>query len=169
MHHFGQCTTVLLYTKHICGEQNDTSIEVYRWTLNTSMIVCICTLTQMHKFTQEENSCALQWGRLIGGRSLPKLNKIRRSQDHSPSWTITRSALSTQAAWPLGSFLAYSYSSPKLHLWCWSSGRFTGDHQSGSNWIPWKPLSRCSQYLLLNVHLRGKGWHSSKMCILIVW
>lgn len=63
MHHFGQCTTVLLSTKHFCGVLSYTKLlwctfpqnfctlntfAVYRWTLNTSMIVCICTLTQMH-------------------------------------------------------------------------------------------------------------------------
>ena len=41
----------------------------------------------------------------------------------------------------------------------------TGNHQSGSNWIPWKPRSLCSQYLLLNIHLRGKGL---KKCIFLV-
>ena len=44
------------------------------------------------------------------------------------------------------------------------------DHHRGSNWIPWNPRSRCSQYLLLNVHLRERLffsfflWNQTGLC-----
>ena len=72
MHHFGQCTTVLLSTKHFCG------VLLY------TKYFCILNILALHWNTQEENSCALQRGRSIGGRG------------SSPDWEVALQAEQSQ-------------------------------------------------------------------------
>ena len=112
MHHFGQCTTVLLSTKHFCG--------VLLYTKH----FCILNILALHWNTQEENSCALQRGRSIGGRSLSKLNNHK-----------IHSQFTDMATWKLfGLWL-----SPILHLWWRSSG------PHGGPWVNWQVITRAVQ------------------------
>ena len=65
MHHFGQCTTVLLSTKHFH--------------------FCTLNILAMHWNTQEENSCALQRGRsMVGGHSPDWEVALQAEQSQDP-------------------------------------------------------------------------------------